>query len=163
MKLTKNIRKKQKKKKYEQTFSNLETFRLILKNTPFVVFCMLSSLTTIEQEQFPYWFDERHKCWLPIRLPYSFIRVGMRRKQTRVFLLPKQEWLDFYTEFMMEVNTSDIGFFNTNPNDNLCLNVEYYKSLHWYKWDVKLTFSGSLDVIGTEWLDNKTEQDVFDF
>ena len=52
MKLTKNIRKKQKKKKYEQSFSNLETFRLILKNTPFVVFCMLSSLTTIEQEQF---------------------------------------------------------------------------------------------------------------
>ena len=87
----------------------------------------------------------------------------MRRKQTRVFLLPKQEWLDFYTEFMMEVNTSDIGFFNTNPNDNLCLNVEYYKSLHWYKWDVILTFRGSLDVIGREWLHNETEQDVFDF
>ena len=129
----------------------------------FVVFCVLSSFRTSEQQKDPYWFDERHKCWLPVSFQRYPTGVGMSTKQTRVFLPQNDTLLGYHSDCMMFVNTNDIEFFDTNPNKNLRFNVEYYKSLHWYNWDVMLTYTGSLDGTDGNWISNETQQDVFQF
>ena len=118
---------------------------------------MLRSLITTEKEKLPYWFDERHKCWLRLSVKRSDLTS---RKRIIVRIPGNEELLDFHSDREIWVNKNDIEFFNINPNDNLCLNVEYYKSLHWYKWDVLLSHrerpNGYL-------ITNKTQRDVFDF
>ena len=75
-----------------------------------------------------------------------------------------EELLDFDTQRLRHFNSSDIVFFNNNPNDNLCLNWEYYKSLHWYKWDLRFRYNGKDDYDrGIFRIRNTTPQNVFLF
>ena len=66
-------------------------------------------------------------------------------KPIDIWILGNKDPLDFDTYRTMCLNTSDIEFFNINPNDNLCLNMEYYKSLHCYRWSMKCTYVGNDD------------------
>ena len=87
-------------------------------------------------------------------------------KLIRVLLSRNEELMDFYKgiESMMDVNTSDIDFFNTNPNDNAILNVDYYKSLHWYNWNLLFNYDGTDDEPCRVQIRNTyTKQSVFVF
>ena len=126
-----------------------------------VLLCVLSSGGTSEKEKLPYWFDERHKCWLRLLVTESDL---MSTQPICVRISGNEELLDFDTQRSRHLNTSDIVFFNNNPNDNLCLNWEYYKSLHWYKWDLRFRYTGKEDYDrGIFRIRNTTPQNVFLF
>ena len=110
-----------------------------------VLFCVLSSRMTTEDQKVPYWFDERHKCWLRVWVVYGDLTST---KPIHVWISTVPEILNFQSDRQMCLNISDVEFFNINPNDNLCLNVEYYKSLHWYKSVMTFKYYGNDDKPG---------------
>ena len=121
---------------------------------------MLSLRRTIEEEEVGYWFDQRHKCWLRVVVKRSDL---MSTKPIYVTISGNPELLDFNTYRQMFLNRSDIEFFNINPNDNLCLNVEYYKYLHWYNWRMKFKYKRTYTRPGVASISNMCGPPVFVF
>ena len=111
-----------------------------------VLFCVLSSRMTTEDQKVPYWFDERHKCWL--QLCRGFDLTSTNPIDVMISEFPILQ--DFHSDRRLCLNRSDIEFFNINinPNDNLCLNLEYYKSLHRYMWRMNFKNNGNDDQPG---------------
>ena len=122
---------------------------------------MLRSGITTEKKEVPYWFDERHKCWL--RLPYVDRSDLTSTKPIDVWISAVPKILNFQTDRQMCLNVSDIEFFNSNPNDNLSLNVEYYKSLHCYKWRMQFKYNGNDDEPVATRITNVSEHTVIVF
>ena len=81
-----------------------------------------------------------------------------------VHIWGNDEPLDFDGEHTwVKLKRSEIEFFNNNPNDNLCLNMEYYKSLHWYKWNLQFNYKDIDDTGGTVNIHNDSGKFVFVF
>ena len=116
---------------------------------------------TSEKKKVPYWFDERHKCWL--RLCEEIDLTSTNPIDVWIATFPRLQ--DFHTHRQMCLNTSDIEFFNINPNDNLNLNMEYYKSLHRYKWRMNFSYNGNENEPGGVYINstNRSGQIVFVF
>ena len=112
-----------------------------------LLFCVLRSGMTTEKKKDPYWFDERHKCWVRV---WVVNRDLNSTKPIHVWISGNSKLLDFHTHTDREMwlNRNDIECFNINPNDNLCLNVDYYKSLHWYKSVMTFKYYGNDDKPG---------------
>ena len=131
-------------------------FCLILRNTIFVLFSVLSSLITVDKDKLPHWFEEHHKCW---------IRLLMRRNTSeRNSLGVHVTWeenaeVDF--EFWRNCTSSDLE--RLYPNEKVILNVPYFKSQLWYKWELRFNYDGDDDYAGTVKITNLHDQNVFVF
>ena len=130
-------------------------FCLILRNTIFVLFSLLSSLITVDKDKLPHWFEEHHKCW--IRLLMS--RNTSKRNPLSV-QVSKEENAEVDFE-LWDCTSSDLE--RLYPNEKVILNVPYFKSQLWYKWQLRFNYDGDDDYAGTVKITNLHDQNVFVF
>ena len=130
---------------------------LILRNTIFVLFSVLSSLITVDKDKLPHWFEEHHKCW--IRLLMS--RSTSERNVLNVHV-SEEENVEVDAELWRDCTSSDLErlYF---PNAKVILNVPYFKSQLWYKWELRFNYDGDDDYAGTVKITNLHDQNVFVF
>ena len=130
-------------------------FCLILRNTIFVLFSVLSSLITVDKDKLPHWFEEHHKCW--IRLLMN--RNTSKRNPLSVHV-SKEENAEVDFE-LWDCTSSDLE--RLYPNEKVILNVPYSKSQLWYKWELRFNYDGDDDYAGRVKITNLCDQNVFVF